>query len=143
MEACTMNDTTILTCGHVPSPHPEFTTGYGSDAERNTYCYECCAQRERQSMIETGSATLYLVKRPVPDSVRPVSEAWQWWVTDWPGTLAFQAVALHKGRHNIARVRYDFSFRGPDGFWWRGTSYGDNTQIAHCRRTKERTLLAG
>jgi hypothetical protein len=41
------------------------------------------------------------------------------------------------GRHNIAGVRYDVWFRGPDGHVWWGVQYGDMTQICHCKRTKE------
>lgn len=33
-------------------------------------------------------------------------------------------------------VRYDTWFTGPDGKQWHAVQYGDNTQIAHCRRTK-------
>ena len=44
-------------------------------------------------------------------------------------------VELEK-RNPAGRVRYDVIFTGPDGRPWRGTTYGDNTQICHVRRLK-------
>lgn len=60
----------------------------------------------------------------------------KWVIGNWSGGLSFPCITMHKGSHNIARVRYDVTFRGPDGKQWRGTTYGDNTQICHCRRLK-------
>ena len=120
--------TGILDCGHEVSNHSDFTTGYGVTPDNRRICYECCAGRERQSMLDTGKATLYLVG---PDGYGMA------YVTDWPGRLSFRALNYHKGHHNIARVRYDVDFIGPDGYWWHGVSYGDNTQIVHCKRTKD------
>ena len=124
-----MTDSTILECGHAPSAHSEFTTGYGIDADGKRYCYACCAERDRADMTATGRATLYLV-----DSKTQGGSA----VTNWPGSLVFECGRVRVGRHNWAGKRYDVAFIGPDGHWWRGTQYGDMTQIAHCRRTKTR-----
>lgn len=111
----------LLDCGHPASAHGKNTTGYGTDREGKRYCYDCCAEIDRQDMIATGKATLYLSG---------------WEVTDWTGHLRFQAGTVRKGRHNMAWVRYDVWFLGPDGHEWHGVQYGDNTQICHCRRTK-------
>lgn len=92
-------------------------------------CYDCCAGHEKQCMIETGRATLYLV-----DTQASTGRAWA--IQDWGGRLSFPVSHCSKGAHNMARVRYDVTFRGPDGKQWRGTTYGDNTQICHCRRLK-------
>ena len=128
-----MTTATILDCGHAPSGDPRGPgTGYGQDSEGNTYCYSCCADRERTQMIETGRATLYLI--PAKETAHSRVHAT---VTDWPGYLRFPIIGtVRKGRHNMARVRYDFDFTGPDNAHWVGTQYGDNTQIAHCRRVK-------
>lgn len=122
---------TVCDCGHPPSPHGEPTTGYGTDLDGKTYCYDCCADRERQRMIETGKATLYYARRP--DG---------WFVTDWPGHLNFKVMGSSKSRHNIGRVRVDFWFEGPDGFIWHGYQIGDWNQIAHCKRTKQKAVQA-
>jgi hypothetical protein len=116
---------TILDCGHVPSPHADFTTGYGIDSDGKKHCYQCCADREQKRMQETGRATLYLTR----DS--DGSHA----ITDWPGLLRIHPYHIKHGRHNIARTRTDawFSF---DGKPWHGVSYGENTQIIHCKRIK-------
>lgn len=113
----------LLDCGHGPSKHSDFTTGYGISSDGKKHCYECCATRERDAMIKTGKATLYLTDKGV---------------TDWPGKLQFSVVRKNTGSHNIARVRYDVWFIGPDKHIWHGVTYGDFTQICHCNRTKEK-----
>lgn len=131
----------MLDCGHKPSPHSTSTTGYGVDSDGKWHCYECCAARDRQSMIETGRTTLYLVQTQVvvgagsnpPGTIRGGT----WKVTNWPGSLSFPVSGLTQGRHNISRTRIDAWFVGPDGHYWHGAQYGENTQVIHCRRTKE------
>lgn len=130
----------LLDCGHTETrPHSYITRGYATDAAGKTACYACCAERERAAMIETGRATLYLSydaeRGGYNNKVIRYSNVR---VTDWPGVLEFKCGGLRTGRHNIAGKRYDVWFRGPDGFVWHGVQYGENTQIAHCKRTKER-----
>ncbi len=102
-------------------------TGYGEDRETGARkCYACCAAEERERMRATGRATLYLTGSP------PLGER----VTDWGGALSFPVMGGTNGRHNVARVRRDVTFIGPDGFVWVATRYGEWTEIAHCRRTR-------
>jgi hypothetical protein len=82
-------------------------------------------------MLDTGKATLYLVDADA-HGMR--------YVTDWSGMLRYRALNYRVGRHNMAGKRYDVDFIGPDGYWWHGTQYGDNTQIIHCRRRKDAVL---
>lgn len=122
-------DKRILDCGHTPSPHGPMTTGYGTDSDGKRHCFACCSERERAQMVATGKATLYLSKTD--------SGAWQ--IADWPGLLKFTPrYGVATGRHNWAGKRYSTQFVGPDGFVWSGVTYGDNTQIHHCKRTKQR-----
>ena len=116
-----MKDLKLCDCGHPPSEHAEFTTGYGTDSDGKTACYACCAEKDKERMIQTGRAVLYLSNRKI---------------TNWPGSLSFDVSHISKGRHNIARTRYDAWFTGPDGKNWHAVQYGDMTQIAHCRRVK-------
>lgn len=116
-----------LTCGHEPTtPRSQFSMGYGEDDAGNTYCFACCAVRDSAAMIETGKATLYMVPQ-YPG---------KWHVTNWPGSLSFpiHGGCPSEGRHNIARKQYSARFTGPDGKTWTARKYGDNTDIAHCRR---------
>ena len=112
-----------LDCGHEPSEHSQHTTGYGTDSTGKTFCYECAAKMEREYMIKHGETTLYLTEDGR--------------ITDWPGHLVFKCGNIRKGHHNIAGVRYDTWFVGPDKHIWHGVQYGDNTQLCHCKRTKE------
>ena len=116
-------------------------------------CYECCAERDRKYMAKHGRNTLYLSKKyvevdgPLGHYAHPVSGIrmralpekdgrWFYWeISNWPGTLRFDC-GVRKGRHNIARTRYDAWFLF-GGFEWHGVQYGDDTQIIHCRRTKK------
>ena len=133
----------VLDCGHEASPHGEHTTGYGIDRNEKKHCYACCAENDRKEMIETGRATLYLTggigvyKDKFGANKREVSaEKYPGKITNWPGSLEFPLFHIALGRHNIARYRYDVWFTGPDGKQWHGVTYGDNTQLCHCKRVK-------
>ena len=91
-------------------------------------CYNCCADLDKQEMIKSGNSKkveLYLNTNEKK-------------VTNWPGTLSFNIRGLRKGKHNIARTRYDIWFNGPDNFIWHGVNYGEFTQIVHCKRTAQK-----
>jgi len=100
------------------------TTGYGLDENDNKVCYDCCAEKDKKVMREQGKISLYLSN----DNLK-------YKVTNWPGTLCFIPYHVTTGRHNIAGIRYDvwFLFEGKS---WHGTTYGNNTQICHCKRAK-------
>lgn len=120
-------------CGQVKPVGTSGGTGYGyaehaDNPDAKPICYECCGKREKALMIETGRATLYFT--PIKDAHWNKCK-----VTDWPGTLEFIG-GYSIGRHNMAGKRYDVHFKGPDGAQWHGVTYGDNTQICHCKRTK-------
>lgn len=100
--------------------------GYAVNDKEEKICYACCAEADKEFMKEHGKNTLYLVKN---------DEKWE--ITNWPGTLVIRPTYVKKGHHNIARVRYDAWFKF-DGYEWHGVSYGDNTQIIHCKRTKRK-----
>ena len=107
-------------CGHMESDHSDFTRGYGSDDKGNKFCYSCCDAQDRRFMVTEGKITLYLSNGMI---------------TNWLETFHIPVQHTRKGRHNIARVRYDvwFKFAGKS---WHGVQYGDNTEICHCRRIK-------
>lgn len=119
-----MTQDTILDCGHKPSPHSDFTTGYGL-LNGKTACYACCAETDKRHMRESGRIALYLTTEANGDCR----------ISNWPGSLSFRG-RYQTGRHNIAGCRYDAWFKF-EGHVWHGVTYGDNTQICHCRRTKE------
>lgn len=110
----------LLDCGHMSTPS-QYTGGYGQDENGKTLCYACCADQDRQYMIEHGKITLFLSNHQV---------------RNWPGSLVFPTRNIRKGKHNIAHTRYDVWFVGPDNHVWRGVQYGNNTMILHCKRTK-------
>ena len=124
-------------CGEEKVHVDSMTTGYGVDSAGNKVCFDCCGKRDRAAMIETGRAVLYL-------TVAGLSAAAPLWpvVTNWPGTLKIQVESRSKGRHNLAGCRTDVWFNGPDGCKWHGVTYGDNTQICHCRRLKSKAKRA-
>lgn len=114
---------------------------YGRNANGDKHCYPCCGAVDREYMISTGKITLYL-SNEADDligglTVRNSMQGWN--VSNWPDSLRFKIKGYpRKGDHNIARYRYDVWFNGPDGHLWWGVQYGDNTQLCHCKRTKER-----
>jgi hypothetical protein len=110
----------ILDCGHEPSEHESFTTGYGTDKNGKTYCYDCCAKSDMEVMRKYKAIDLYLSGE---------------YVTNWPGSLKIKVGYQRKGKHNIAGSRVDvwFTFEGTQ---WHGVQYGEWTQICHCKQIK-------
>lgn len=99
---------------------------YAIDKDDNRICYDCCGKRDESYMREHGRNTLYLTIGTTPGTSK---------VTNWPGTFSRGNLWPKRSRHNIARWRYDVWFPF-DGYLWHGVTYGDNTQICHCRKTK-------
>lgn len=96
--------------------------------EGKDVCYPCCGKLEWKLMQDTGKATLYLVGLTVKYAS----------VQNWCNTLSFKVDRVRHGRHNIAGTRTDVWFRDKSGTPWWGVSYGENTQIVHCRRLKSK-----
>ena len=130
--------TELLDCGHPPSEHAEWTTGYGQDKDGKTFCYSCCAENDKAQMIADGKTVLYLVKNRQAKDFGDGIDRSPWSITNWPSSLSIPINTPRISRHNIAGKRYDVWFTGPDGFVWHGVTYGDNTQLCHCKRTKEK-----
>ena len=110
------------------------TTGYAKDKDDNIVCYACCAIEDKQYMKDHKKITLYLTMPP-EGLYNGKSK-----VTNWPGSFKVICHGFSKGHHNIAGVRYDVWFRFNGYIWW-GVQYGDNTQICHCKQTKEKALF--
>lgn len=119
-----MTTSTILDCGHEPSVHSGFSTGFGKDSDGKTFCYECAADLDREQMETDGKTTLYLCDGDAPRKYK---------VTNWPGSLSFNVGYSKQGRHNMAGTRVDVWFMVGDR-QWHGTQYGENTQLVHCKR---------
>lgn len=109
-----------------PFPSEGGGTGYGYDSDHNPICYECCGKRDRAHMLKEGRITLYLTTDRHGDCR----------VSNWPNTLSFKG-GYKVGRHNFSGKRYDVWFHGPEGTKWHGVTYGDNTQLCHCKRLKK------
>lgn len=123
-------DKIVLDCGHTPSPHEAFSTGYGVDSKGKKSCYACCAEADKTRMIEDGKIVLYLSHDAAPQ----ISS--DYWVANWPGSLKFRVSYRKVSRHNMARTRDDVWFTGPDGKNWHGVQYGRNSQLCYCKRIK-------
>lgn len=128
----------ICDCGHLPTARPKGQTsggtGYGT-YDGKTYCYACCAERDRADMIATGRATLYLVRKKSSDGKE--FDIFTRHVTNWPGTLEFRcSETRHYPRSGgFGSQRTDAWFAGPDGYVWHAVNRGD-MDIARCKRTK-------
>lgn len=104
-------------------------SGYGRTPDGRELCYPCCGAADRERMVADGKATLYLSK------VNGGANGFE--LTNWPGTLRIPVRCSSTGRHNMARTRRDvyFTFEGKE---WRGTQYGESSQLCHCRAIKVR-----
>lgn len=113
-------------CGKVCTP-TEHTPGYGKDSEGNKFCYDCCAKHTEKMLMELKGKEklcLYLTE-----------ELGNEMVGDWTGKLKIKPLLVRKGRHNIARSRYDVWFTHK-GKRFHGVNYGEFTQILHVKALK-------
>lgn len=122
----TTTEFTCAICNQLVTHSDNLTTGYGLDDQDRKVCYACCGNRDREQMIKSGKATLYLIT----ENDGPFR------VCNWPNSLSFDIHQIKNSHHNLAGRRYDVWFVGPDGWIWHGITCGDNTQICHCKRTK-------
>ena len=118
-----MTKETLCDCGHIAISEG-CGTGYGVNREGEKICFACCGEQDKQAMREDGKATLYLSNNEI---------------TNWPGTLRLRADYVRTGRHNIAGKRYDVWFHF-ENQQWHGVQYGDNTNILHCKKLKQRKV---
>lgn len=103
-------------------------------------CYACCAKLEEQDMYATGRAVLYFSRASregallfKKDGATPL-----YFVTNWPGTLVFEASRVKKAHHNWHNVtRYDVWFTDGQGCEWHGINLGDN-EILRCKRKQSK-----
>jgi hypothetical protein len=125
-------------CNRPRSYKSSSTTGYGVNNDNEKICFRCCSIVDRDDMIETGKQTLYLSYEDHCLFRPAIRDYFNGKVGNWPGTLEFKAQCRRTPNgHNWGLTRYDVWFNGPDGHVWHGVQYGDNTQLVHCRRTKE------
>lgn len=127
---------TCSRCGQTKQ-RPEGTcgTGYAINSKDEKICYACCGDLDKEQMEGGEPSILYL-------TVTKRGKTWQfsWYhitakLTNWPGSLEINPVHGHTGRHNIAGIRYDVWFEFA-GHKWHGVTYGDNTQLCHCKTVK-------
>lgn len=108
------------------------TTGYGIDRAGYKICYDCCGVNDLGEMRVNGKITLYLNYTGNKFGLN----AENYTLTNWPGTLKIKIRSIKKSYHNIASQRLDFWFV-QDFKIWHGYTIGHNTQIAHCKVTKQ------
>lgn len=110
---------TCSRCGKVVS-----RVGYNSN--HDPFCYDCCAVLDSEQMRDSDRITLYLVKNAEGKHE----------VTNWPGTLRYSVASPVIGKHNIARIRRDVSFKDIHDQWWHGTQYGNDSELCYCKKLK-------
>lgn len=117
-------------CHKVVTSGTGISAGYARDDHGNKICYQCCGEIDKKYMMENDSITLYL------NVTKQDGRYFEGEVINWPGTIKAK-VGGRIGRHNFARIRYDAYFAF-DNAVWHGVTYGNNTQICHCKKTKSK-----
>lgn len=121
-----MTDFVCFDCGQTKPRQTDGGTGYATFTDvmaQVPVCYACCALRDAEYMKRNARITLYFMYKD------------KGMVTNWPGTLQFNARNVRRFNHPFAREAYLGEFTGPDGKLWRFKNIGDS-EIAHCRRAK-------
>jgi hypothetical protein len=114
----------ILECGHVESPHSEYTTGYGTDAQGKRHCYNCCTALDLATMRDTGRIDAYLSSDGET-------------ITTWPGGILARVTSEREGSaggflRGVTVTRVDAI--ADDGSLWYGRGPGRGMYI-RLRRT--------
>lgn len=135
-------------CGEHVEHKSDLTTGYGTDKDGKKICFACCGVNDRRDLLALpigGKYWLYLSSKINEDqaNLNPLGyrsknyrEFYrEHYVSNWPGTLSIKVPCPRKGRHNIARTRYDVWFKLEDAYF-HGVQYGEWTQVCHIRRIK-------
>ncbi len=103
---------TTLDCGHVPSSHAEFTTGYGRDAQGRTFCYDCCAARDIEALRDTSK----------PFTAYPSSDGRR--IQNWPGRELVRITSHSTGRAGFGGRMHYWRAVDPHGQQWHGKNSG-------------------
>lgn len=96
-------------------------------------CYRCCGELDKDEMVRTGQATLYL-------SCSSEAHGLVWRVGNWPGSLVFPVeLTLSKPYRVFGQRlrRHTVRFIGPDQQPWTGWAYNHNHQLINVRRIKK------
>lgn len=110
-------------CGETKPVNKAGGTGYGVDKDENKICYSCIGKNEETELSNAKPGDKFILYLCGDE------------VTNWPGSFKRTIRGLRTGRHNMAGKRYDFYFTVNNNDF-HGVQYGDNTQIAHCKRIK-------
>ena len=130
-----MEDVFCENCGKKIVSKYDFTTGYGilrkENGKEEKWCYECCGEYDKKMIEKCKPGDKYVLYLHYVKNGKYGDS----YVCNWPGTLKYFC-GVKEGRHNIAKVRYDVWFADHKGREWYGVTYGNNTEICHCRLLK-------
>lgn len=114
--------------------------GCSCPPKSETYiCYKCASDDEKERMRKTGVTTLYFMYNSPCNNIQHTNAGTNmtpsdYIVSDWSGRFLIRPMNVQRGKHNIARTRWDVWFEF-EGRVWHGVQYGENTQLLHCKRT--------
>jgi hypothetical protein len=136
-------DTRVLECGHTPSPHEAFTTGYGTDADGKRHCFECCERRDREAIAAAKAGDRYTVYYNFPD--QPSGGVYQRnfhvstqraHVTNWLGRTLGRIEHARVFGHNFGGRVVTMRVVMFDGSRWSGRASWDNGTCITLRKAK-------
>ena len=116
----------ICDCGH-PAGDSEISTGYGRDNNGKTFCYECCAEMDREYLRKNGVLSGYFT----------TDKDGKNWFSNWPGSFKLPVNDTLKSWHNFAgkNGRTDF-WLWFEGKRYHGVQIGHNNECATIRILK-------
>lgn len=106
----TADDTRILDCGHVPSPHSEHTTGTAHTPDGKEICWDCANREEEAAMND-------------PRNKRFTVYVGEGIVTTWTGYKLGTITARHRTTI-FGRDGFAYTVKDNHGNWWHGRHAG-------------------
>lgn len=124
-----IRESRILSCGHNPSPHHQWTTGTAHTILGAEICWDCAHKMTLEDMRLHSKATLYLSS----DGEK---------ITSWSGRIVSEKVnIIRKSWNNFGgTMRYYVRFEF-EGEIWSGAGMGEGMYL-NARKTKLKDLKA-
>jgi len=101
-----------LDCGHVASPHSEYTTGYGVDSSGKKHCYACCHAQDLAQLKDTTKPFFAYVNGDGKS------------ITNWPGSTLMRITSESTGRGGFGGRMYYYRAIDANGQQWHGKNAG-------------------
>lgn len=124
-------------CGHAPSDHSDFTTGYGKDASGKTFCYDCCHKQDLET-LKTAQRFFAYYSGPKNPSGRwsDTFSGYGGTISNWPGNPLGRILWWQVCYSPVGGRQFRCRIQDAHGAQWYGVGAWDNGNYVRLRKLK-------